>query len=410
MIDDFIAVFVAEFDRRIRSRPFQIGVLLGILGILAFTKLPAVLENASAGGSAIVLAGDLDLIERAKPQLERDFTIAALAPGTRTPAQADLRARKASSWVVLERGPRGGIRFDIYANGAGSSTAETIAGDLTSLNIAVATSLPRERVHELLRVPYAVHALSSKFSSQHQAKAAWAVSYLLLLILYMLILINGQMLMASVVEEKTSRIAELLVASISPLPLLYGKIAAAAAAGVIQMVCWILAGALFGGNGAAHGGPGASAAVPDFGGLLSGLVSPVEAIGFVVLFLLGFLQYSLLFAAVGSLINRTEDLGSVSLPIVLPIVAGLLLSMTALQTPDSTWATAASFVPLLSPFVLFARIAMSNVPIAQLALGFAINLAAVFAIAALAGKLYRVGMLLYGRPPSLAQVWNVLRT
>ena len=136
----------------------------------------------------------------------------------------------------------------------------------------------------------------------------------------------------------------------------------------------------------------------------------MEAIAFVVLFVLGLLQYALLFAAVGSLINRTEDLGSVSLPIVLPIIAGLLISMSALQMPDTNWAVGASFVPLLSPFVLFARIAMSQVPVWQIALGFAINFATVYFVATIAGKLYRVGMLLYGRPPSLAQVWNVLRT
>ncbi|MEO6835612.1 MAG: ABC transporter permease [Candidatus Tumulicola sp.] len=408
MIGDFLTVFTAEFGRRIRSRPFQIGVLLGVLGILAFTKLPLLLANAfGEAGSSIVLAGDRELVERAKPLLERDFTVAAVESGARAPALADLKAHGAASWVTLQSDSHGGMRFDMYSSDSQSSTAKSIAGDLTSLNIAVATSLPRQRVHDLLRVPYTVHALSSRFSSSRDATKAWSVSYLLLLVLYMLILINGQLLMASVVEEKTSRIAELLVASISPIPLLYGKIAAAVAAGLIQMVCWILAGVLFGGGGS-HAG--AASDVPDFSGLLGGSVSALEAIAFVVLFVLGLLQYAMLFAAVGSLINRTEDLGSVSLPIVLPIIAGLLISMSALQMPDSNWAVTASFVPLLSPFVLFARIAMSQIPVWQVALGFAINFATVYFVAMLAGKLYRVGMLLYGRPPSLSQVWNVLRT
>ena len=408
MIGDVLTVFSAEFGRRVRSRPFQIGILLGVLGVLAFTKLPTLLASSfGAGGSSIVLAGDRALVERAKPLLARDFTVAAVESGSRAPALADLKAHGASSWVTLQRGPHGGMRFDFYASGSRSSTADSIAAELTSLNIAVATSLPRQRVHDLLRVPYTVHALSSRFSSSRDATNAWGVSYLLLLVLYMLILINGQLLMASVVEEKTSRIAELLVASMSPIPLLYGKIAAAVAAGLIQMVCWIVAGVLFG-SGGTHAG--AASAVPDFSGLLGGSVSGMEAIAFVVLFVLGLLQYALLFAAVGSLINRTEDLGSVSLPIVLPIIAGLLISMSALQMPDTNWAVGASFVPLLSPFVLFARIAMSQVPVWQIALGFAINFATVYFVATIAGKLYRVGMLLYGRPPSLTQVWNVLRT
>jgi len=125
---------------------------------------------------------------------------------------------------------------------------------------------------------------------------------------------------------------------------------------------------------------------------------------------LGFLQLSLLFAGMGSLINRTEDLGSISAPLIIPVVAALLVSMAALGNPDATWVVALSFVPIFSPFVLFARIAMTDVPTLQLVLAFAVNVAAVIAISAIAGKLYRIGMLLYGRAPNLKQVWQVIRS
>jgi ABC-2 type transport system permease protein len=148
----------------------------------------------------------------------------------------------------------------------------------------------------------------------------------------------------------------------------------------------------------------------DFSGLTSGAISLPELLSFIALFALGFLQFSMLFAGIGSLINRTEDLGSVSMPIIIPVVGGFLAAIATLEMPDAPWAIVMSFVPLISPFVLFARIAVSDVPAGQLAAGLIVNLLAAWFIALMAGKLYRVGMLLYGRPPSLKQVWSVIRS
>ena len=92
----------------------------------------------------------------------------------------------------------------------------------------------------------------------------------------------------------------------------------------------------------------------------------------------------------------------------MPIVAAFLIAITGLAAPDTPLVVACSFVPLLAPFVMFVRIAVSTVPLWQIALSLAINLVALYIIAILAGKIYRVGMLLYGRAPSLRQVWSVI--
>jgi ABC-2 type transport system permease protein len=133
-------------------------------------------------------------------------------------------------------------------------------------------------------------------------------------------------------------------------------------------------------------------------------------VGFLVYFIIGFLQLSTLLAGCASLINRTEDLGSINGPLMIPIVAALFIAMAALGAPDASFAVVTSMVPLLSPFVMFARIAVSNVPLWQIGLSLSINLVALYFIAILAGKIYRVGMLLYGRAPRLSQIWHVLRT
>jgi ABC-2 type transport system permease protein len=121
------------------------------------------------------------------------------------------------------------------------------------------------------------------------------------------------------------------------------------------------------------------------------------------------LQFSTIFAGIGSLISRPEDLGSVNSALILPIVAALIIAITALDAPDAPIVVASSFVPLVAPFTMFARIAVSAPPAWEAWASGAINLVALLAIGLFAGRLYRVGMLLYGRPPSLKQMWTTMR-
>ncbi len=261
----------------------------------------------------------------------------------------------------------------------------------------------------MMQVPVQTHSIASKFGTAAQADAAKVIAYVLLLLLYILIMVNSQLIMSSVAEEKTSRIAELLVASVNPSALLAGKIASSATLAIAQMIIWVVLAYALGSQGApATAGAGGDSA--DVNGFSLNGISSVDVAGFVVFFLLGFLQTATLFAAVGSLINRTEDLGSVSGPLFLPVVAAFIIAISALAVPDSPAVVVTSFVPLIAPFVMFARIVVSSVPAWQVATSLAINLAAIVAIAVMGGRIYRVGMLLYGRAPRLSQIWAAIRS
>ena len=124
------------------------------------------------------------------------------------------------------------------------------------------------------------------------------------------------------------------------------------------------------------------------------MVSSTIGLGFLLFFIVGFLQLSMVLAALASLINRTEDSGSVSVPLAIPIITALLVAVAALDVPDAPWVVVMSFVPLIAPFVMFARIAVSDVPFGQMVISLEINVVALCLIAIGAGKVYRVGMLL----------------
>lgn len=232
------------------------------------------------------------------------------------------------------------------------------------------------------------------------------VASALVMILYIVVLVNSQMLTSSVAEEKTSRIAELLVAAVSPASLLAGKVLATGATGCIQLVLWCAAGftVVIGALGSAHQAPVQMMVT------VGHAISPWIAAAFLTFFVIGFLEYALLFAAVASLITRTEELGSVTIPLALPVVAALLIAQYATDSPNVPVAVATSFVPLLSPFVMFTRMLVSDVPAWQVVISLALNVAALAVIVPFAGKLYRIGLLLYGRAPKLTQIWTVLKS
>lgn len=391
--------------RRLQSRAFWLGLIFGLAGILVLMKLPAFLDAYAAQSNKIVLAGDPALTARAKPLLKGDFPISATIPALRTaPTRDDLHARGAASIIALSQA-QDGLHVTVYAQDPSNAQATDLRRDLLPLNLQLRTHLAEREVHALIQIPVTVRSVSEKFGTVAQANAARVIAYVLLVLLYVLIIINSQLIMSSVAEEKTSRIAELLVASVRPSSLLAGKVAASVTLAVVQMIVWVAASYTFGMQATpiqTHSGGN------DVAFSLNG-ISPADVAGFVVFFILGFLQMATLFAAMGSLINRTEDLGSVSGPLFIPVIAAFFIALTALEVPDSPGIVACSFVPLIAPFVMFARIVVTSVPLWQVALSFAINAAAIWGIALLGGKIYRIGMLLYGRPPRLGQILHLLR-
>ncbi len=406
MIHDLGTVFAAEFMRRIKSRPYLIGLIIGIAGILLFTRLPALVGGAFGGSSSIVVVGDSSLTSRANTLLKPEYDVKAKLRPQPITAQT-LKAYDAAAAFVLTS-TKSGLDVAVYAHDPGSMGERQVRRALMPLQLALTTGKSAAQVTNITNFPVDVKPVASKFTSADQAELVRGIAYTLIFFLYILILVNSQLVTSSVAEEKTSRIAELLVASVDPVALLGGKILAGAVLALLQLIVWIAA-AMIGGQGASSAG---SSHADDLFSLanLFDVLTPGVVVAFFIFFLIGFLQVSTIFAAMASLINRTEDLGSITGPLAIPVVAALFIAIGALGTPEAPWAVTTSFIPIIAPFIMFARIAASNVPLWQIFLSIAVNIAALAAIAVLAGKIYRVGMLLYGRAPKISQVWAVIRS
>ena len=409
-MNDFITVYSGDLMRRIKSRPFLIGLLLGTFAIVAMFKLPTMLAPTIVNqGTRLVLVADAPLAAQARPLLAKKLTVKGVVPAGTRIDRALLQRFDADSAVSIAE-LKSGIRVTIFAKNPTSVPSGRIRTALLPLQVQHATHLTSAQIAAALNANIEVRSLSTKFHSVHQAVAAQGLAMTLVVFLYILVLINSQFVMSAVAEEKTSRIAELLIASVDPMVLLAAKVLVGATLSVLQLLVWVGVGIALGSGGGTASAGAANANPFSLAGLLGNTLSPEVILAFGIFFILGFLQISTVFAGVASLINRTEDLGSISGPMVIPTIAGYFIALLAINAPALPVVTVTSFVPLLSPFVMFARMAVSHVPLWQIGTSIALNVLALWGFAWFAGKLYRVGMMLYGRPPQIAQVWEILRS
>ncbi|MGR4064277.1 MAG: ABC transporter permease [Vulcanimicrobiaceae bacterium] len=407
MKSQFLIIFGAEMRRRLTSRAFQIGLVLSVAGIWAIAQLPTwVQQSADSAAHVVAIQASPELAARAQPLLAGRYQV-VVAPAAADPVAYMHANRGVAALLHLHRAS-GSLDIAVYARDPGAFPAALVRRTLLPLEIEAATGMPDEKIARILNGPVTVVSIESKFSSAAQADAARAIATLLITLLYVLVVVNSQLTMTSIAEEKTSRIAELLVSCVDLSTMLYAKIAASVTIAIVQLGLWALVGSFaFAGIGSQLGAAPtgtAAAGAP----LVSG--NPWELLAiFCAFFFVGLLQLSSIFAAAGSLINRPEDLGSIGFPLILPIMAALMMGIFALSAPGATWVVVSSFVPFVAPFVMVARVMVDSPPGWQIAVSLLVNVVTLAVVAILAGRVYRVGMLMYGRAPTFGQMLKAMR-
>ncbi|HEX2535641.1 MAG TPA: ABC transporter permease [Chitinophagaceae bacterium] len=271
--------------------------------------------------------------------------------------------------------------------------------------------------------------------SRNNFDVASGIGYITAFLIYIMLFVYGVMVMRGVMEEKTSRIAEVIVSSVKPFQLMLGKIIGIGAVGLTQFVIWIVLIAVFSSiatsmipsdvmqevANAQNQMPGATSAqgseairnLAQAQLTLSSVNWPMVIGCFLFYFLGGYLFYASLFAAVGSAVNEdAQDAQSLTLPITMPIVIAIIIMINAINDPGSGLATWSSIIPFFSPVVMMARVPFGvpdTVPYWQLILSMALLVAGFLFTTWLSAKIYRTGILLYGKKPTWKEMmkWAV---
>lgn len=261
---------------------------------------------------------------------------------------------------------------------------------------------------------------SSKLDSVVKLIFGGAAGYLL----FMFIIIYGNMIMRSVIEEKTSRIIEVIISSVKPIQLMLGKIIGTSLAGVTQFVIWLIVGGvlmvmasmMFGIDFAAVQTPqqemmeqamqnqNVTMEIQQFVTAFQHLPLLNLIIAFLLFFISGYLLYSSLYAAIGAAVDNETDTQQFMLPIIMPLVLAVYVGIfTVIEDPHGTISTIFSFIPLTSPVVMLMRIPF-GVPLWQQALSLLILMSTFICTVWFAAKIYRVGILMYGKKPSYKEL------
>jgi ABC-2 type transport system permease protein len=436
-----------EFQERVRTRAFAIGTLLFPLFMAAVFLLPtmvgdqgprqldiAVVDRAPAGlGDVFVQAlhASAILAEAAARAAGGDGTLptaeqeAALGDAAdartyavrRLPADAALDelnrqvlAGDLAGYVVLPE--------DLLDGGAVVYRARTVSNPYVLRDVRLAgnaavqasrmgaAGLDPAMVQQLLD-PVDVSAIRITASGQEggDAQGTFLVAYLLAFLAYMVIAMYGHTVMRSVIQEKVTRISEILVSSVRASHLMAGKIAGVSAAALLQVAIWVAMVALVVSRSALlQERFGISPAVMD-----AFRLEPLIGLVLALFFVLGFLLFAALFAALGAAMSTEQEAQPFQMILMLPLFVPLLFLGPITTDPDGRIATVLSLLPLTSPVAMPMRLAAAPPDPLTIALALAFLLLATAAIAWVAGKIYRVGILATGKRPSLGELTRWVR-
>ena len=412
-----------EYVTRVRTKAFLWGTIalpLLTIGVFAFqiimstrqldhTLKLAILDDNGGLAASITrrLTGKLPSGEPTF-QVVKTVSRPASEEQSREELLDQIRKGELDGYLVVPKDAAGGTAVEFHTKNPGNITMKG------SINRAVSDAVVAERLgkwgvraSDVAQMTQPVDVKLFKITRHGESVEAgqtFLTAIIAGMLLYTTLVVYGVATMRSVMEEKTTRIVEILVASVRPFYLLSGKILGVAAVALTQYLIWAAAGGLLTGYGTAmarSARPGAS--IPK-------IQVPWSLLAYMVIFFLaGYLLYASLYAAVGAMVSTEQEAQQVQAPLTMVIVLSFLLFNVILRDPNSRTAVVLSLVPFLSPILMILRIAMQTPPFWQIALSLALSLSTTVGVVYVSAKIYRVGVLMYGKRPSVVELFRWLK-
>ena len=424
-----------EFNERVHKKSFIITTLLTPLLMVLLIFAPMLISGYTDDNAKMVAVVDDSGVIAPQLNSTKEITFEQTA----LPIEI-ARSEYADYYAVLHIGNNivnNPTDARLYTNGtAAMGTEHNIASQLTMAVQKEKMKMYNVEQHVMLELNTPVMPQSLKNSADEEdaesssAVVASVLAYVLSFILYMFLILYGVMVMQSVIEEKNNRVLEVMVSTVRPFEMMMGKILGIASVALLQIIIWIVFITGIAYFVLPHVLPdeiltalellkqGVPASALDGGaemGMLQAIMmlSNIKYIGGIIIWLLvfvfgGFLLYAAMFAAVGSAVDSPQDAQQLQTPIMLPIILALFVMLSVINDPSSDMAFWFSMIPLTSPIVMMARIPY-EIPTWEICLSAALLYATFFIVVWGAGKIYRVGILMHGKKPSLKELLRWMR-
>ncbi len=439
-MDKLMAVIKREYLERVRTKWFIISTVFGPVFFAVIMVVPGLLTVRNMRASQVTDFRIIDatgtglgarVARTLKERAERDPSrLAAAAAGTELPplaetqvttlAQSEVAVAESLATIAVMNGETRGYMLLDSATLSSSATATyagknaSSLGEMNQIETALRGALLSQRLEAAgiagaradslarVRASLDTERITSKGRGGSGLVSA-IFGFVIAFLLYMMIILYGQNILRGVLEEKTTRVAEVVISSISPETLLAGKVIGVGAVGLTQQLIWLAFAVLIGtyGIGAMAAAGAVTLTLPQ--------VTVFQMVALVLYFLLGYTFYAALFAAVGAMCSTQEDANQASQPVIMLLVASIIMVQPIMTNPTGTLATVMSLLPFSSPVIMPLVMSGTQVPAWQVAASLAgLVLACVAAIWASA-RIYRVGLLMTGKRPSLKELVRWVR-
>ena len=410
-----LAVARWEYVEKVRSKAFIIGLFLTPIIMVGMAVLPtlfATQEDTDTKTIGIIdQSGEVAPVFMERMQLRYtlsngrpNYVVRPIAVGPHVPLEG-----------AIEEADRDVVdgRLEGYCIVRGTSPADTVVEYRSK---AVGDFLLISRMEETLRViisemratgrgydPAIVRELRArldvrtvKLTEKGEAEGdflkTFFSAYVFMMMLFLLIVSSGQILVRSVIEEKSNRIIEVLVSSCTPTELMAGKVLGLSALGFTQIGFWSLMGL---------------AASLQFG---VEIVAPANALLLIVYFVLGYLLYAAIFIGVGSPVSTEQAAQQVTSYLVIILLVPIVMTLPAMRNPDATWIKVLTYIPLLTPTMMALRIPISMPPVHEILLTILLLIGSIVGAMVAAGRIFRIAILMTGKTPSLKEIFRWIKT
>lgn len=382
-------------------------LVVAIAAVMSFPRLSGLFAgDGEPGGSRAVML--LCVSSEQSGELVHEYFAAAftehevrLTGEDREQIQERVRSGEADCAFVLEDITRYTYYVDdLSIADTNPAVATGVLQELYRLCALMGTGMSAEQAGQIMQVA----VQGSVESLGRDQTQNFLYTYVMIMALYMVILLYGQMVTTSVATEKSSRAMELLITSARPTSMMFGKVLASCLAGLTQLALIFGTAVLFFEINKSYWGENRL--------ILSLFAIPPELLGYMlVFFVLGFLIYAFLFGAIGSTATKLEDINTSTMPLMFLFIFAFLAVMLSMSSGavDGLLMRICSFVPFTSPMAMFTRIAMSSVPAYEILISIAILVLTTVGVGVLSAKIYRAGVLMYGTPPKLGTILRAIK-
>ncbi len=411
-----------EYLARIKSKGFWIGILILPVFLALVTAVPALVMSKTHAEVDLVLVdttgtvapGLAERLERREGGVRfADFHV------TVEPAGADATAQRAAldrrllderidAWMWIDRAGLDQDRVEFHARNVSNTLTQAVLSDAVSAEVRetrlTEAGYDPAKVRPLLAsIDLDTVKVSAEGSRSEAGEAGFFLAYGLFFLLYMVLLLWGQQVLQGVLEEKTSRVVEVVASSARPFDLMMGKLLGIGGAALTQFLVWMLSLAAV----LAPGVLTSSSFLPEGQRLPS--FSPAQVAWVVVFFVLGFFVYSSMYAAVGSAFNSLQEAQQMAFIPTFTIIAPMFFLFPVINDTNSTLSVVLSMVPLLAPILMPLRIAVELPPLWQIAGSALLTAGFIILMVAVCARIYRVGILMYGKKPTVKELLRWIR-